>query len=120
MGRSWTRRPEPAKGPVPGRLRRRPPGVSRGHQRKHASQEPVTVRFAAAQEGRPPVAEVKFMENLVPLFIIATAVAVVIQAGILVFLFVSIRKTSGQVQALATEVKTKALPTIETAQAMLV
>jgi hypothetical protein len=59
------------------------------------------------------------MENLVPLFIIATAIAVVIQAGILVALFISIRKTSGQVQALATEVKTKALPTIETAQAML-
>ena len=60
------------------------------------------------------------MENLVPLFIIATAVAVVIQAGILVALFVSIRKTSVQVEALTAEVKTKALPTIETAQAMLV
>jgi hypothetical protein len=60
------------------------------------------------------------MENLVPLFIIATAVAVVIQAGILVALFVSIRRTSVQVEALTAEVKAKALPTIETAQAMLV
>lgn len=60
------------------------------------------------------------MGNLVPLFIIATAVAVIIQAGILVALFVVVRKTTDRVEALATEVKTKALPTMETAQAMLV
>ncbi len=60
------------------------------------------------------------MENLVPLFIIATAIAVVIQAGILVFLFIAVRQTSGRVEALASEVKTKAVPMIETAQAMLV
>jgi uncharacterized protein HemX len=60
------------------------------------------------------------MGNLVPLFIIATAVAVIIQAGILVALFLAVRKTTGRVEALATEVKTKALPTMETAQAMLV
>jgi len=60
------------------------------------------------------------MENLVPLFIIVTAIAVVIQAGILVALFVAVRQTSGRVEALASEVKAKALPTIETAQAMLV
>jgi len=60
------------------------------------------------------------MGNLVPVFIIATAVAVIIQAGILVALFVVVRKTTGRVEALATEVKTKALPTMETAQAMLV
>jgi hypothetical protein len=60
------------------------------------------------------------MGNLVPLFIVATAVAVIIQAGILVALFVVVMKTTGRVEALATEVKTKALPTMETAQAMLV
>jgi hypothetical protein len=60
------------------------------------------------------------MGNLVPVFIIATAIAVIIQAGILVALFFAVRKTSGRVEALATEVKTKALPTMETAQAMLV
>lgn len=60
------------------------------------------------------------MGNLVPVFIIATAVAVIIQAGILVALFVVVRKTTDRVEALATEVKTKALPTMETAQAMLV
>jgi hypothetical protein len=60
------------------------------------------------------------MGNLVPVFIIATAVAVLIQACILVALFLVVRKTTGRVEALATEVKTKALPTMETAQAMLV
>jgi hypothetical protein len=60
------------------------------------------------------------MGNLVPVFIIATAIAVIIQACILVALFFAVRKTTGRVEALATEVKTKALPTMETAQAMLV
>jgi hypothetical protein len=60
------------------------------------------------------------MDKLVPLFIILTALAVMIQAGILVALYVAVRKTSGRVEALATEVTTKALPTLETAQAMLV
>jgi hypothetical protein len=60
------------------------------------------------------------MGNLVSVFIIATAIAVIIQAGILVALFFAVRKTSGRVEALATEVKAKALPTMETAQAMLV
>jgi hypothetical protein len=60
------------------------------------------------------------MENLVPLFIIATAIAVVIQAGILVALFIAVRQSSARVEALASEVKTKAVPMIETAQAMLV
>lgn len=60
------------------------------------------------------------MGNLVSLFIIVTAIAVVIQAGILVGLFVAVRQTGKRVETLAAEVKTKALPTMETAQAMLV
>jgi hypothetical protein len=60
------------------------------------------------------------MDKLVPLFIIFTAVAVIIQAGILVALFVVVRKTSGRVEKLASEVNTKALPLIETTQTLLV
>jgi hypothetical protein len=60
------------------------------------------------------------MDKLVPLFIIATAVAVIIQAGILVALFVVVRKTSGRVEKLASEVNSKALPLIETTQTLLV
>jgi uncharacterized protein HemX len=60
------------------------------------------------------------MPTIVSLFIVVTAIAVVIQAGILVGLFLTVRKTSQRVETLASEVKTKALPTMETAQAMLV
>ena len=60
------------------------------------------------------------MDKLVPLFIIFTAVAVIIQAGILVALFVVVRKTSGRVEKLASDVNTKALPLIETTQTLLV
>jgi hypothetical protein len=60
------------------------------------------------------------MENLVPLFIICTAVAVIIQLCILVALFVVVRKTTGRVEKIANEVSSKALPMIDTAQTMLV
>ena len=60
------------------------------------------------------------MDKLVPLFIIFTAIAVMIQAGILVALFVVVRKTTGRVEKIASEVNTKALPLIETTQTLLV
>jgi uncharacterized protein HemX len=60
------------------------------------------------------------MDKFEQLFIICTAIAVVIQMGILVALFVAIRKTTGRVEALADQVTTKALPAIDTAQQMLV
>lgn len=60
------------------------------------------------------------MDKLVPLFIIFTAVAVMIQAGILVALFVVVRKATGRVEKIASEVSTKALPLMETSQALLV
>jgi hypothetical protein len=59
------------------------------------------------------------MSDLVSVFIIATAVAVVIQAGILVGLFLTVRKTTQRVESIATEVRTKAIPTFETAQSMM-
>jgi len=59
------------------------------------------------------------MENLIPLFIAVTGAAVVLQAGILVAMYLAMRKSSARMEALATEVKTKVLPTVDTAQAML-
>jgi hypothetical protein len=59
------------------------------------------------------------MDNLT-LFIAITAAAVVIQALILIALYLAVRKTSARMEALAAEVKTKALPTIETAHSVLV
>jgi methyl-accepting chemotaxis protein len=59
------------------------------------------------------------MENLTPLFIALTGAAVVLQAGILAALYLAMRKSSARMEALAVEVKTKAMPALETAQAML-
>jgi methyl-accepting chemotaxis protein len=59
------------------------------------------------------------MENLTMVFIAVTAAAVLLQAGILAALYLAMRKSSARMEALAVEVKTKALPALETAQAIL-
>jgi methyl-accepting chemotaxis protein len=59
------------------------------------------------------------MENLMPVFVALTGAAVLLQAGLLAAMYLSMRKSSARLEALANEVKTKALPTLETAQAML-
>lgn len=58
------------------------------------------------------------MDNLT-IFIAVTAAAVVIQAGILVAMYLAVRQTSARLEALATEVRAKVLPTAELAQSML-
>ena len=59
------------------------------------------------------------MENLLIVFIVVTALAVVVQAGILAGMYFALRKTSAKVESLAEEVKTKVLPTAELAHAMM-
>jgi hypothetical protein len=58
--------------------------------------------------------------DYLPIFVGVTAAAVVIQAGILVALFVAVKKSTSRMEALASEVKTKVIPTVDTAQSMLV
>jgi hypothetical protein len=53
-------------------------------------------------------------------FTAVTAAAVVIQAGMLVGMYLTVRKTGAKVELLAADVKTKILPTAEIAQNMLV
>ena len=53
------------------------------------------------------------------LFILLTGIAVMLQAGILLAMYLAMRKSSARMEALATEVKTKVLPTVEQGQAML-
>jgi hypothetical protein len=60
------------------------------------------------------------METTLTIFVCLTGVAVLLQAGILFAMYLSMRKSSERVEALAAEVKTKVLPTVEQAQAMLV
>jgi hypothetical protein len=59
-------------------------------------------------------------DNLLMFFIAATTFAVVLQAGVMVALYVAVRKSSDKLEALALEVKSKALPTVETVQSMIV
>src|ERR1700739_4635052 len=59
-------------------------------------------------------------DNLLRIFIAVTTFAVVIQAGILVGLYLAVRRSTAKMETLATEFSSKALPTIETAQNMLV
>ena len=59
-------------------------------------------------------------DNLLKWFIALTAVAVVVQAGILVALYVAVRKSTARMDALATEVTAKALPMLDNAQNMLI
>ena len=59
-------------------------------------------------------------DTLLKIFIAVTTFAVVIQAGIMVALYFAVRKSTAKMEALATEVTSKALPTIETVQNILV
>jgi hypothetical protein len=57
--------------------------------------------------------------NLLTIFIVVTALAVVLQALVLLGMFLALRKTSAKVESLAEEVKTKVLPTAELAHSMM-
>lgn len=60
------------------------------------------------------------MDNtLLMIFVGVTALAVALQAGVLVFMFLAVRKTSAKVESIAEEVKTKVLPTAELAHSMM-
>lgn len=53
-------------------------------------------------------------------FVAVTAIAVVVQMGILVALFVSLRKTSKQVLTLADSIERRAVPALDAANSILV
>jgi len=59
------------------------------------------------------------MDNLTTIFIAITGVAVILQAGLLAAMYLAMRKTSSRLESLAEEVKTKALPAIDSTQALL-
>jgi hypothetical protein len=59
-------------------------------------------------------------DNLLKIFIAVTTFAVVIQAGIMVGLYFAVRKSTAKMEALATEVHSKALPTIDSVQSLVV
>ena len=58
--------------------------------------------------------------TLLTIFIAVTALAVLIQMGILIGMFVSLKKTSARVEALADEVNRRGLPILDSLHAILV
>lgn len=58
------------------------------------------------------------MENMT-VFVALTGLAVLLQAGVLVAMYVAMKKSGERMEALATEVKTKILPSVEQAQQMM-
>ncbi len=59
-------------------------------------------------------------DTLLRIFIAVTSIAVVFQTLILFGLYLAVRKSTAKMEALADEVKSKALPTMETVQNILV
>src|SRR5215469_8226743 len=53
------------------------------------------------------------------LFIALTGIAVLLQAGVLLAMYLTMRKTTSQVQALMSEVRTKVMPNIDQAQQII-
>lgn len=53
------------------------------------------------------------------LFVAFTGAAVLLQAGVLLAMYIAMRKSSERMQALADDVKTKVMPTVAEAQALL-
>jgi len=58
-------------------------------------------------------------DNLLRVFIAVTTFAVVVQAGILVGLYLAVRKSTAKLEALATQVTEKAMPAIDTLQSTM-
>ncbi|GAC1430378.1 MAG: hypothetical protein NVS1B11_05910 [Terriglobales bacterium] len=59
-------------------------------------------------------------QTLLSVFIAVTAVAVVLQAGILVALYLAVRKTTTRMESLVTQLTSKVIPTAEIVHSMLV
>jgi hypothetical protein len=59
-------------------------------------------------------------ETLLMVFIGVSSLAIVIQACILVAMYVTTKKTSAQIEKLAAEIRSKALPAVESVQKMIV
>lgn len=59
------------------------------------------------------------MDDKLTIFIALTAVAILIQAGVLLAMYITMRKSSQRMEALATDLKGKILPSLDQAQQML-
>lgn len=59
------------------------------------------------------------MENLTPVFVGMTALALCVEAVVFVLIYVAIRKSASRMEVLVTEIKGKVLPAVEQAEVIL-
>jgi ABC-type transporter Mla subunit MlaD len=59
------------------------------------------------------------MDDKLTIFIALTSVAILIQAGVLLAMYIAMRKSSQRMEALATEVKGKIMPSLDQAEQLL-
>ncbi|HEY1677508.1 MAG TPA: hypothetical protein VGG04_07380 [Candidatus Sulfotelmatobacter sp.] len=59
------------------------------------------------------------MDSKLTVFVFLTGVAVLLQAGVLLAMYIAMRKSSERMEALAAEVKTKLMPSVEQAQEIM-
>ncbi len=59
-------------------------------------------------------------DNLLTIFIAVTAFAVLLQAGIMVALYLAVRKSSAKMEAIVTEVRDRAVPAIDSVNSLVV
>ncbi len=59
------------------------------------------------------------MDKLTPVFILLTGLAVMLQAGILLAMYLAMRKSTTLMENMAAEVRTKVLPTISQAEILM-
>lgn len=59
------------------------------------------------------------MDKFTPVFILLTGLAVMLQAGILLAMYLAMRKSTMLMESMAAEVKTKVLPTISQAETLM-
>lgn len=57
--------------------------------------------------------------NNMTVFVALTGLAVLLQAGVLLAMYLAMRKSAERMEALTTEVKTKVMPTVEQAQELI-
>jgi methyl-accepting chemotaxis protein len=57
--------------------------------------------------------------DMLTVFVALTAIAILLQAGLLLGMYLTMRKSTERMEALASEVKTKVLPTLEQVQEVL-
>ncbi|HTS09235.1 MAG TPA: hypothetical protein VMP68_26960 [Candidatus Eisenbacteria bacterium] len=59
------------------------------------------------------------MDDKLTIFIALTGIAVLLQAGVLLAMYLAMRKTTNDLQSLASEVRTKVMPSIDQAQQII-